>query len=242
MTTSGTAVFTVTRDDICKAALRSLKVTSTGESPGSEDYTNLQFALNLLLKGLATEGYLPWLYQTISFTLAATTASYTIAETGAAVTASRPVRIASAYRRDASTPANDIPLSPLSRQEYEQTTPKTMPGYPTSYYYDQQLNPATIYFWPVPADATQTARLLVERPVQDITASTQNFDLPQEWFLPLRWILADEVSEEYELDDATIKRIGARANYWRNKIADFSREDASVLFQPDQQVLQRGLG
>jgi hypothetical protein len=241
MTTSGTAVFTVTRDDVIGAALRSLKVIADGQTIGTNDLTNCALALNLLLKGLATEGYLPWLYQTISFTLTATTASYTIAESGAAVTAYRPLRIASAYRRDASTPPNDIPLSPLSRQEYEQTTPKTMPGYPTSYYYDPQLTAGIFYVWPVPADATQTARLLVERPVQDITGATQNFDLPQEWFLPLRWILADEVSEEYELDDATIKRIAARAKYWREKIADFSREEASVLFQPNQQVLQRGL-
>ena len=58
MTTSGTTTFTVTRDDIIKAALRSLGVIATNESPSSEDYTNCAFALNLILKTLAADGYL----------------------------------------------------------------------------------------------------------------------------------------------------------------------------------------
>lgn len=242
MTTSGTAVFTVNRDDICKAAMRSLKKIAIGEAPQTEDYTNLQFALNLILKSLDAEGYLVWLYQTISFPLTATTPSYTIAEAlGSQVVNYRPVRIASAYRRDASTPPNDVPMTQLSRQEFEQLTPKAAQGYPTNYYYDPQLASGGFFIWPIPQDSTQTARLLIQRPVQDITASTQNFDVSQEWFLPLRWMLVDEVAEEYELDDASIKRYSARAKFWREKMADFSREEASVMFQPDPQVLYRGM-
>ncbi len=246
MTTSGTAVFTVTRDEIVRAALRSLKVISDGQTPLSSDFTDCAFALNLLLKSIAADGYLNWVYQTIDVPLIAAKPSYTIAESGADVTAYRPVRIASAYLRDSSTPPNDVSMEPLSRQQFEMLTPKTTPGVPTQFYYDQQLTAGVAYFWPiVSASSVYTARLLVQRPIQDIAAgatSTQNFDLPQEWFLPLRWILADEVSPEYEVDLATINMISKRAGYWRDQMANFSREEGSVFFQPDPQSIGgRGL-
>ncbi len=244
MTTSGTAVFTVTRDEIVRASLRSLKVIAIGETPANEDFTNCAFALNLLLKSLDAEGYLNWVYQTISIPLIANQASYTIAEAGANVTNYRPVRIASASLRDSSTPPNDISMSALSRQEYEMLTPKTIGGVPTQFYYDQQLTAGVVYFWPiVPASSVYTARLLVQRPIQDIaagTSSTQNFDVAQEWFLPLRWILADEVAPEYEVDLAIIGMVSKRANYWRDKMANFSREEGSVFFQPDPQSMAGG--
>lgn len=241
MATSGTATFTVTRDDIIKAALRSLKVIAVGETPGTEDFTNCAFAMNLLLKSLDAEGYLIWLYQTLSIPLSAAKTSYTIAESGADITNYRPVRIASGWLSDSSSPVNDVPMIPLSRQEFDQLTPKVNPGVPNSFYYDPQL-PAGIYYpWPQPTTTTYTAKVLIQRPVQDITAATQNFDVSQEWFLPLRWMLADEVSAEYEVDLATQKMVSTRASFWREKMADFSREEASVQFQPDPQSMTRGL-
>lgn len=244
MTTSGTAVFTVTRDEIIRAALRSLKVIAIGETPQNEDFTNCAFALNLILKSLDAEGYLPWLYQTLSIPLTADTASYTIAESGGTVTNYRPVRIASGYVRDNSTPPNDTMMEQLSRQQYEMLTPKTAEGPPTQFYYDQQLTAGVFYPWPIPTQSSvYTARLLIQRPVQDIatgTSSTQNFDVSQEWFLPLRWILADEVAPEYEVDLQTISMVSKRADFWRNKMVDFSREEPSVFFQPDPQYIGRG--
>lgn len=243
MATSGTASFTVGRDDIIKASLRSLKVLAIGETPQAEDYTNLAFALNLILKALDAEGYLIWLYQTLAIPLSAGKTSYTIAESGADVTNYRPVRVAAGWLSDSSSPVNDVPLILLSRQQYDQLTPKVLPGTPNSLYYDPQLAAGVLFPWPQPTDATYTAKLLIQRPVQDIdssASSSQNFDLSQEWFLPLRWILADEVSSEYETDLATQKMVSSRASFWRDKMADFSREEASVQFQPDPQSMMRG--
>lgn len=124
-------------------------------------------------------------------------------------------------------------------------TPKAQPGVPTQFYYDPQLTAGIVYFWPIPATSSiYTARLLIQRPVQDIaagTSSTQTFDVPQEWYQPLRWILADEVAPEYEVDLPTINMIRGRAFEARNKMANFSREEASVFFQPDAQSTAGGL-
>lgn len=234
--TSGSASFLVSRDDICKAAMRGLTQLSIGETIQSEDTTNLAFALNMLLKELSTEGYLPWLYQTLSFALTAGKLSYTIAESGADVTAYRPLRVVAGWRGDNSTPVNNIPMTPLSRQAWDDTTPKVTPGYPNSFYYDPQIVAGVYYPWPQPTDATQTAYILSQRPVQDILSSGQNFDLPQEWYRTLKWMLMDEVATDFELDLPTVQYIAMRAKSFRDKLGDFSREEAPVSFAPDQQM------
>lgn len=247
-TTSGTAAFLVTRDDIIKAALRKLRVIGIGETPTTEDYTNLAFALNMLLKELDTEGYLSWVYQTIAIPFVASQTTYTIAEAGTPdFTGYRPVKIAHVWRRDGSTPPIDTPMSPLSRQQYDQMTPKAQTGVPTNWYYDPQLGNTvggatslpTVYVWPTPLDTTYTMYLCIQRPIQDIATtnpSTQNFDVTQEWFRTLQWMLADEVSHDYEVDLATLQDIRSVANGLRKKLADFSQEDASIILQPDPQM------
>lgn len=235
-TTSGTAAFLVTRDDIIQAALRSLKVIAVGETPGPEDYTNCAFALNTLLKELNTEGKMAWVYQTISVPFVASQNTYTIAESGSpSLVNFRPVSIAQVWRRDGSTPPIDTPMSPLTRQQYNDLTPKRDTGIPVNWYYDPQIGLSTVYVWPAPLDATYTMYLSIQRPIQDITSSSQNFDVTQEWFSTLRWILADEVSSEYEVDLPTIQVIRMRAKEKREKLANFAQEEGSVFFMPDPQ-------
>lgn len=239
--TSGTAAFLVTRDDIINAALRSLRVISTGQTPATEDYTNCAFALNTLLKELNTEGKMSWVYQTINTAFVANQSTYTIAESGSPnLTNARPVSIAHAWRRDGSTPPIDTPMSPLTRQQYDQLTPKATPGIPTNWYYDPQIGLSTVYVWPTPTDATYTLYLCIQRPIQDITSSGQNFDVTQEWFSTLRWILADEVSTEYRVDMETIQYVRLKAKEKRDKLAGFSQEEGSVFLMPDPQGGFRG--
>lgn len=238
--TSGTAAFLVTRDDVISAALRTLKVIAVGATPSSDDTTNCTFALNMLLKELDAEGYLNWVYQTISIPFVASQTTYTIAEAGTpSLTNYRPVKIAHVWRRDGSTPPIDTPMSPLSRQQYDQLTPKAITGVPTNWYYDPQISLGSVSVWPAPLDATYTMFLCIQRPIQDIAtgaSSSQNFDVTQEWFRTLRWLLADEVSAEYEVDLDTINMVRQQANMLRQKMANFSQEDASILLQPDPQM------
>ena len=50
MATSGTTTFTVTRDQIIEAALRSLAVLEEGATPGPNALENASFSLNLILR------------------------------------------------------------------------------------------------------------------------------------------------------------------------------------------------
>jgi len=232
VTTSSTYTFDVSSDDVCKAALRSLGVIGTGETPGTEDYTNCRFALNLILKSLPIETWLLWCYNDIAVPLVSGTASYTLGPTGTVVGV-RPNRIAKAWMRDANN--NDIPMVQLARTDYEMLTPKDTPGIPVNYYYDPQLTNGVLYTWPVINDSGYTMYVSNQRTIQDITTGTQTFDLPQEWFQPLRWMLADELSHEYVLNLQKVEFIKARADMWREKMSNYTREEPGVYFTPNFQ-------
>jgi hypothetical protein len=65
MASTGTNNFTVTRDDVIKAALRVLNVIGVGETPEPEDYTNCSQALNIMIKSWAKKGFPLWVFQQI---------------------------------------------------------------------------------------------------------------------------------------------------------------------------------
>jgi hypothetical protein len=62
MAVTGTSTFTVTRDDIINATLRTLRVLGVGESAITEDLTNCSQALNIMLKSWAKKGFPLWVY------------------------------------------------------------------------------------------------------------------------------------------------------------------------------------
>lgn len=239
MATSGTYAFDVTRDQVIEAALRSLGVIGAGETATAEDRTNAAFALNLIMKSLPIETWLLWCYQDIAVPLVSGTASYTLGPTGTVVGV-RPLRIAKGWMRNTNvTPPIDTPMEQLARADYDMLSPKATPGIPVNFYYDPQLTNGVLYTWPVINESGYTMYVSNQRTLQDISptssASAETFDLPQEWFQPLRWILADELSHEYTVNLQKVQMIQARAAEWRDKMANYSREEPGVYFTPNFQ-------
>ena len=236
MPSSGTTSFSASRDDIIKAALRALGRLAIGATPANEDFTNCAFALNLILKRLAAQGYLLWCYVHVTVPLVSGTSSYTLGATGSTVT-NRPIRIAQAYIRDADN--NDTQMEQLSKSGYDMLTPKDAPGIPVNFYYDPTLDNGTLYVWPVINTTGYNAILSIQRQVQDIApgaSSTQTFDLPQEWFEPLLWLLCKHVGPEYMVNLQKLQVIREYAREAEETISNFTREEASVYFTVDPQM------
>ncbi len=242
MTTTNTTIFTITRDDAIDSALGLCGVFDAGVTIPAADYTYCGKSLNVMLKNWATKGYVLNLYQNISIALTATTSSYTIAPSGGTVTANRPLRIAQGWVRDTSTPALDIPMIQLSRNGYNLLTPKTIAApYPTNFYYDPQTGTSavatgTLYIWPVTsASSLYTAWFSCERQIQDMTNSTDNFDMPQEWYLPIIWGLAEQIALRYTVNLQKFQVIQLMAAKYLEEMSNFSREEAPVVFSPTSQ-------
>jgi hypothetical protein len=234
MATTNTTNFSVSTADIIGYALRKIGRLGAGASPTTEDNTNCLLSLNMIIKALNAQGYQVFTYERASYTLPANTTSVTIGPTGTIV-APRPVRIPQAWIRDSNN--IDQPLVPMSRSDYNNLSNKTSTGKPVNFYYDAQVvsgstwnNLGTVYLWPLPDVATYTMHLSYQAPIQDAGATTTEFELPQEWFLPLGWLLAAEIGHDYSVNLQKVQIIRAQAEAYLEKMTDFNREEASVYF------------
>jgi hypothetical protein len=250
MTTSGTTSFIVSRDDIIKAALQQIVALKGGATLSSNDNTIASFGLNMIIKNLAIKGWLLWCYQNASNTLAVGTQSYDIGPANGVGTfnVARPLRIAQAWRQD----ANNLrtPLIQLARNDFYMLSPSDQVGIPTNFYYDPKVlasstatavpNVGTISIWPVTNVTGYTLYISYQRPIQDIDAtgssSSQNFDLPQEWFLPLTYALAAYLGPIYSVNLSKVNMLQQRADQYIEEVANFSREESSVYFTLDPQM------
>ena len=239
MATTGTNTFTVTRDDIIKAALRNLGALGVGETPITEDYTNCSQALNIMIKGWAKKGLPLHVTEEVSIALTAAKVAYTIGPTGSPVpdkVAYKPLRILEgSFIRD--TNGIDTPMTLISRQEYNALGDKDASSVPNQLYYDPGTTVGTIYVFGESVDATHTLYIQSQRQFQDMTAGSDNFDFPQEWFQALKWGLSAELSAEYGVTERLIPYFEQKSAMFLEECFGWSQETASVFFTPDQQML-----
>lgn len=92
-------------------------------------------------------------------------------------------------------------IIPISRSDYMAISNKTMQGFPTSYWYDRQLNPV-LYLWPVPnTDIPGGLRYYVQKRASDM--NTQNgteIAIPYEAYDAFVWCLAERLAFIYAPD------------------------------------------
>lgn len=193
MATSGSADFSLTRNEIIKTALLNVGMIGEGETPNATQYTDGAIMLNMIVKAWHADGMPLWALKQWSFSLSAT-ASYPIGA-GQTIATARPLRIYQAFTRHL-TDFTDIPVEIITGAEYDSISNKTATGLPTKLYYDVQgTSPSygTIYLWPIPDTTTIATRqcyIRYQRPFEDFDASSDTPDFPQEYFLALVWMLS----------------------------------------------------
>lgn len=209
-----TGTFTVA--EIVTAALRKIGVSAGDETPSSADMASGVEALNWMLKAWQVNEELDLAVTSLSHSLTATAAQ--------TLTPVRPVRILHVNFRQSSI---DRPLTEMTRQEYDTLPNKSTAGDPTSWYYDRQKESAVLYIWPVPSSVSgKTLEITYERELEDIAASTDTVDLPVEAHECAVYMLADRLSDDYELDRP---KVTARAQYlWGELLA--GQNEGSVWF------------
>ncbi len=144
----------------------------------------------------------------------------------------RPVRFRDAWIRITST-NQDTPLIQVARQDYNQFGNKFQPGLSNQYWYDPKLGTGILTIYNVPEDNLREFHGIIQTPIQDMVTSTDNFDLPQEWFQAIKWGLADELSLEYGCPPDVRGEVAAKAAKFLEDCFDFSVDEASVYFSID---------
>ena len=221
-----------TPDRIIRYAMIDAGLLQTGEEPNSDQYAEHTNRLNDLINLWGTQGLKLWTYLDQSITLAAGTNSYTLGPGGSIIT-TKPLRAIQGYYLDDSSPANRRPLFPLSWQEWLTLSTTATQGQVSQYFVDKQVANLVVYFWLTPdaEAATGTAHLLIPRQITNFTGITDTMNFPQEWFMGLRWGLADDICTGQPPE--TMTRCAQRAAAFRAALEDWDVEDADTKFQPD---------
>lgn len=130
--------------------------------------------------------------------------------------ASRPRKILHASWREKPTDdwgfhdsldGNEITVDNLARVDYADLSQKGSDGRTTQIYYDKTWPSATLRVWPEPDVGGRYLILWVERPIEDMDAASDNFDLPQEWSWALATNLAWYLAPKFGVADKTWSRI-----------------------------------
>lgn len=231
MSTSNSTDFSVTRDDIIKRALRLLGVLAQGETPTTDQTIEAAAALNGLVKAWQADGMPLWAIRSYNVPLTATVASYRIG-VGQTVATPKPLKITQAYNHNTSSNV-DIPMSVLTRQEYNMLGNKTSAGNPIQVFYDPQRDYGDLYVFPVP-NATDAASNVItityQRPFEDFDASTDTPDFPQEWYDAVTYGLATRLAPEYGLDIPSRKTLWQEMTIIKQDALNFGLEEGSLYF------------
>lgn len=210
-------------------------------------------ALNFLVTSWMADGLQVWCQKTGIATLTASDGSITLGPSGADVTIARPLSVQQAWLRDTTTsPPLDIPMFPLSREDYNLLSSKTTTGTPNAYFYDPTYDlPAsnsganafgTMSIWPVPdaSVATQYDMYFVyTRPIQDFSAVGDGIDFPQEWYNCIKWNLAKQIGPEYDVPVDRWDRIVKEADDSKALALSWDSEKTSLEISPANKYNQK---
>lgn len=177
-----------------KAALRLIGVIATGETPSGEEQADAISTLNDMLEQWALSRLMVYDYTPESFSLVASTASYTIGS-GGTLNTTRPLAIETAFIRRAGT-STDYPLALIANAEYRSISQKTSEGVPSFLYYEGSNPLGTIYLYPTP-DAAHTLHLTTRKQFTAYSSGATSIAVPPGYAMAIKYNLALMLSVEY---------------------------------------------
>ena len=221
-----------TANRIIRMAMEDAGLLQDGDDPTSGQYAKNLQRLNDMVNLWQTQGLKLFLWQDIAIVLVAGTALYTLGPLGTVVMV-KPLRVLQAYHLSSSN--NKTPLTPLSWEEYLRLSNTTQSGSVQQYFADKQkdLLRVSLINNPDAAAATGTLHLLVETQATQLINLTDAIVFPPEWFIALRWGLADELSTGQPA--SIVARCQQKATMFREALEDWDVEDTSVYFAADVQ-------
>jgi len=176
-TTSGTTAFNLDVDDVIEQALQPLG----GEHQSGIGSDTARRVLNLVLIQMQNKNIPLHKLDFIDQALTEDDGEYTLAASVVDI-------LKCSIQKDSEVLA--LPISRRGLKEYQDIPNKTQGGRPSLYTVERLIGGINLILWPIPDDTGPfTAKLLVAKRVEDISASYQKIDIPYR-YLPLliKWL------------------------------------------------------
>lgn len=127
----------------------------------------------------------------------------------------------------------EIPLKLISYDEYFSLPVKTVNGVPNQLHYNPQVSTGMMYLWPRPTVYDQRIHFSYERAIDDMTLSSDNFDVPQEWLECITYQLAIRLGPACGKFQRTQELIPAAQSMLHN-LLEWDTENTSVFLSPNR--------
>ncbi|NIW96981.1 MAG: hypothetical protein GWN13_01805, partial [Phycisphaerae bacterium] len=111
---------------------------------------------------------------------------------------------------------------------------KETDGQVVGIYYDPNVSTGKLFTWPQTDDVSDYLVLWVKRPIEDMDAGTNDFDLPQEWLETVAYCLAARIRPKFKVPLQSVQDVMTRAEMLEDELMGWSEEDASVYFGPSK--------
>ena len=232
MSTSGTAVFALNRNQLIEAALRKISAFESGEPVDPDSVQDASDALNAMIKHWQASGIHIWRMAEGTITLVVGQASYTLGTDPA----DKPLKIISARSHNIAS-GIDLPLEEMDRVEYQEMPNKAAQGNVNAFFYDRRAGTTAtgiIYLWQTPASTDEEIRYTYARPIEDFNAAGNDADFPQEWTQAIIWNLADQLADDYDVPDPKRSRIERKAAQYLQEVNWHEKELVSYQFAPER--------
>lgn len=216
-----------TPERIIRMALFDCGLIQAGQDPNSDQLADGMNRLNDMINIWQVDGLKLWLQYDLSIPLVASQGTYTISPTGNVVM-TKPTRILdNGYYLY--TNGNQRQLTMISRDEYMRLSARSQTGAITNFFVQKNALDLTVYFWLIP-DAAEaaggTAHMLIQQQAQNVVELSEELQFPIEWFMAMRWGLADDMATGQP--QAIMDRCMNRAMFYKTKLDDWDVEDAST--------------
>lgn len=223
-------------------AMRDAGLLAEGNEPNSDQLAEYGNRLNDVINYFNTQGLKLWVQMDQNIPLVQGQTTYTIGP-GLNINMTKPLRVLQGYYNDTTTPTNPVrrPIYPLSWDEWLRLSTVLTQGAISQYFVDKQQLQLNVSFWLTPDSVAATngsAHLLLEGQITNFTGITDTMNFPQEWFIALRWALADEICGGQP--NEIMQRCQQKAMFYRDALESWDVEDASTSFQPDTRFGNQG--
>ena len=219
MAVSGTYDFNLDIDEVIQEATEMIG----GEDTLGHEPASARRSINLMLKDWQNRGVLLWSTSVSSVTVAASTATYSLASS--TIDALEVV-----LNRD----STDIQLQRITPEEYLLIPNKTQTGRPSQYSIRRERDNPVMSVWPLPDNSTDVLKMEIISELQDVNKSAiQNADLPKRFLPCLTCGLAYYMSMKRPLvPENRIMMLKANYEELLMRAMEEDRERASMFIRP----------
>jgi hypothetical protein len=186
----------VTAIELIEGAMRLDGVYAIGEPVSSDEAATGLSALNDLVDALGVANLMMFVQSLDTVPLVANQASYSIGPTGTSLVTATPNEVLQAST--ISYQGVDYQLSKWTLDDYNSIAVKNTGGIPSVLYPQMSFPNIQVFLWPVPV-AGMTLNLWSNKAVTSFPDLTTVVNLPAGWKKMLRYLLAEDLAAEYEV-------------------------------------------